>query len=150
MKSCLLLTSSRVLVAQRKDRSSHVTHLFRSYNHTERFANDSREYNPQTLGKSKTTIWEACRATSAAPYYFRSMFIHPDHFLDGGMGNNNPSNIAWNEAKWMSNRDNPHEGRVAMLVSLGLRRETGNKPVQQSEVPLLPVQDYSVRNATNH
>ena len=47
------------------------------------------------------------------------MSIHPDEFLDGGIGNNNPSSIAWNEAKWMSNCNDPHDGRVAALVSLG-------------------------------
>lgn len=40
-------------------------------------------------------------------------------YLDGGAGNNNPSNIAWNEAKWWCSPKDPHNGKVAALVSLG-------------------------------
>ncbi|KAK4225413.1 acyl transferase/acyl hydrolase/lysophospholipase [Podospora fimiseda] len=119
-------TCKVVLVAQKKGGSTQATHLFRSYNHCQRFENEPQEYNPGSLGRSQTKIWEACRATSAAPYYFRNMTIDADQYLDGGAGNNNPSNIAWNEAKWMSALKDPHiEGEVAGLVSLGCGDKTG-------------------------
>ncbi|KAH7120603.1 lipid acyl hydrolase [Dactylonectria macrodidyma] len=89
------------------------------YNHSERFEKNHREYNPGILGRSKTNIWQACRATSAAPSYFPSITIGTNEFIDGGAGNNNPSNIAWNEALWMANPLDPLRGRVAALVSLG-------------------------------
>ncbi|KAK3983768.1 acyl transferase/acyl hydrolase/lysophospholipase [Cladorrhinum sp. PSN332] len=119
-------TCKVVLVAQKKGGSSQATHLFRSYNHCQRFENEPQEYNPGALGRSQTKIWEACRATSAAPYYFRNMTIDADQYLDGGAGNNNPSNIAWNEAKWMSTLEDPHLlGEVAGVVSLGCGDKTG-------------------------
>jgi hypothetical protein len=111
------------LVAQRKAKPTQETHLFRSYNHQQRLPDDVREFNPQLLDGVRTKIWEACLATSAAPYYFQKMNIGQEKFLDGGAGNNNPSNIAWNEAKWMSNLQKPKAGDVAALVSIG----TGDK-----------------------
>lgn len=36
------------------------------------------------------TIWEAARATSAAPTYFERLTVGQDHFIDGGVGWNNP------------------------------------------------------------
>ncbi|KAK7182273.1 hypothetical protein PSPO01_11746 [Paraphaeosphaeria sporulosa] len=36
------------------------------------------------------TIWEAARATSAAPFYFPPAFISDMEFWDGGVQNNNP------------------------------------------------------------
>jgi hypothetical protein len=116
-------------VAQRKviggwsNRVTNKTHLFRSYNHTERFEKEPKEFNPQTLGRVNIKIWEACLATSAAPFYFRNMSIGADVFLDGGAGDNNPSTIAWNEAKWMSCPGDPARGRVIAMVSIG----TGDK-----------------------
>lgn len=112
-------TCKVALVSQRKREQSQVTHVFRSYNHSERFEKEPKEYNPGLLGRSNTKIWQACRATSAAPFYFDSITIGPNEFIDGGAGNNNPSNIAWNEALWMSNPLDPVKGRVAALVSLG-------------------------------
>jgi patatin-like phospholipase/acyl hydrolase len=35
-------------------------------------------------------IWEAARATSAAPTYFERLKVGDDEFIDGGMGYNNP------------------------------------------------------------
>lgn len=35
-------------------------------------------------------IWEAARATSAAPAYFKRLIVGNDQFIDGGMGWNNP------------------------------------------------------------
>lgn len=46
-------------------------------------------------GYEGCTIWEAARATTAAPTYFKSISIGPDNarkedFIDGGVGCNNP------------------------------------------------------------
>ncbi|KAF7557436.1 hypothetical protein G7Z17_g700 [Cylindrodendrum hubeiense] len=112
-------TCKVALVSQRKQQQSQVTHLFRSYNHSERFEKEIKEYNPGLLGRSKVQIWQACRATSAAPFYFDSITIGANEFIDGGAGNNNPSNIAWNEALWMSNYLDPFKGKVDALISLG-------------------------------
>lgn len=36
-------------------------------------------------------IWEAARATSAAPAYFERLKYKGEEFIDGGMGWNNPT-----------------------------------------------------------
>ena len=36
-------------------------------------------------------VWEAARATSAAPHYFKPMVINGDKLVDGGLKANNPA-----------------------------------------------------------
>lgn len=64
------------------------------------------------------TIWEACRATSAAPSYFEPIKIGDDGeqemFVDGGLGYNNPVEQVLEEASRI------FPGRkVACVVSVG-------------------------------
>ncbi len=63
---------------------------------------------------SEWTIWEALRATSAAPSYFPPLNHKNLRFVDGGVTANNPAEIALQEAKrlWPNNE-------VKLLVSLG-------------------------------
>jgi len=42
-------------------------------------------------------IWEAARATSAAPNYFVPIVLENYRFIDGGLGANNPVGWLWNE-----------------------------------------------------
>ena len=42
-------------------------------------------------------LWEACRATSAAPSFFEPLTIGDYSFLDGGLQANNPLGWMWNE-----------------------------------------------------
>jgi patatin-like phospholipase/acyl hydrolase len=62
-------------------------------------------------------LWQACRATSAAPTIFPPMEIGPAHvrWTDGGMGANNPIEELMDEARnlWKNKRD------VGCVVSLG-------------------------------
>jgi patatin-like phospholipase/acyl hydrolase len=45
-------------------------------------------------------IWEAARATSAAPTFFKRIEIGREQpFIDGGLGRNNPSRLLLDEAK---------------------------------------------------
>jgi len=60
--------------------------LFRSYG--------SREPH------SNCKIWEAARATSAAPAFFKRIEIgRAQPYIDGGLGRNNPSRVVLDEAK---------------------------------------------------
>lgn len=43
------------------------------------------------FGWGQRKIWEAARATSAAPHYFDAMLIDGISFVDGGLGYNNPA-----------------------------------------------------------
>ena len=38
-------------------------------------------------------LWEACRATSAAPHFFKPLSVGGYNFLDGGLQANNP--LGW-------------------------------------------------------
>ncbi|KAF2437354.1 FabD/lysophospholipase-like protein [Karstenula rhodostoma CBS 690.94] len=116
------------------DRRHHTQdkqYLFRSYDHVkaapERYNRpNDLELNPGTVQSNATTIWEACRATSAAPLYFNKMTIHGVRYMDGGVGANNPAGYALNEALQMSSRSGKADSRPAALISVG----TGHKDPQ--------------------
>ncbi|MCJ1418783.1 hypothetical protein MMC32_005134 [Xylographa parallela] len=91
--------------------TSDVTHaagptLFRSYNVAK-----NREYN--------CTIWEAARATSAAPTFFKRIKIGPlgsgIEYVDAGLGCNNPIKQVVAEAARIYGDD----AQVACIVSIG-------------------------------
>eukprot|EP01047_Picozoa_sp_COSAG01_P021973 COSAG01_NODE_1291_length_10881_cov_33.377017_6_plen_445_part_00 len=79
-------------------------HMFRSY------AQDTSVNS----GSSDCYLWEAGRATSAAPSYFKPISINGQSFVDGGVLANNPIRCALDEAQdiW--------PGRpIGCVVSLG-------------------------------
>jgi len=57
-----------------------------------------RTYNTATADASEAKIWEAARATSAAPTFFEPVLIHGIPYSDAGTGWNNPSMEAIAEA----------------------------------------------------
>ena len=60
-------------------------------------------------------IWEAARATSAAPTFFKRIEIGREQpFVDGGLGRNNPSRVVLDEANTLF-RARP----IGCLVSIG-------------------------------
>ena len=92
--------------------------LFRSY--------QCRGHNSDTC-----TIWEAGRATSAAPSFFKPVYINsppPSRiFIDGGLAHNNPSELALSEAE----RIWPDVRRFC-LVSIGTGRQKSVKFIEKS------------------
>jgi len=75
--------------------------LFRTY--------ESREPH------SNCKIWEAARATSAAPTFFKSIEIgQAQPYIDGGLGRNNPSRAVLDEAKRLFGARH-----IGCLVSIG-------------------------------
>lgn len=83
-------------------------HLFRTYLASKHSSIDCR-------------IWEAARATSAAPTFFEQIFIGPpgisEPYIDGGLGCNNPIKQVLEEARTQ------FPGRhVACIVSIGTGR----------------------------
>jgi hypothetical protein len=77
---------------------------------------------PLNYGVSiKHEIWKVCRATSAAPFYFKSQVIGDEEYCDGGAGANNPTLIAIKEVNHL------HRNRLRIVASFG----TG-KPVKKS------------------
>ena len=59
-------------------------------------------------------IWEAARATSAGPTFFKRVEIKGQPFIDGGIGCNNPSRLLLDEAKALFNNR-----QIGCLVSVG-------------------------------
>ncbi|OAG09112.1 FabD/lysophospholipase-like protein [Paraphaeosphaeria sporulosa] len=118
------------------DRRHHTQdkqYLFRSYDHVkappEQYnRSNDLELNPGTVQDNATTIWEACRATSAAPLYFNKMTIRGVRYMDGGVGANNPAGYALNEAQQMTSRGGKADSnrKPAALISVG----TGHKDPQ--------------------
>jgi predicted acylesterase/phospholipase RssA len=78
---------------------------------------------------SNCKIWEAARATSAAPTFFKRIEIgrNKQPYIDGGLGCNNPSQLVLNEAKAQFG-DARH---IGCLVSIG----TGQAKVTDIKKP---------------
>ena len=82
------------------DMSANIPMLFRTY--------QSREPHPDCK------IWQAVRATSAAPTFFKPIEIGRQPFIDGGLGRNNPSRLVLDEAKHIFG-----SRHIGLLLSIG-------------------------------
>ena len=93
-----------------------------------------RSYNVEGVSKSKCAIWEAARATTAAPSFFKPMKIdNPPPaimYIDGGLGYNNPARLALVEAQriWNSKK------REICLVSIGTGQRSAVSIVDESQL----------------
>lgn len=62
-----------------------------------------RTYRGKQTRASECALWQAARATTAAPTFFKPMSIDRPRpaitYIDGGMGHNNPSELALDEAR---------------------------------------------------
>ena len=75
-----------------------------------------RSYSLDGERPTKCKIWEAARATTAASTFFKPISIEeaphlPIMYVDGGMGSNNPAQLALREASSIWGRD----GRFSLL-----------------------------------
>lgn len=83
-----------------------------------------RTYATKTSPADTCEIWEAGRATSAAPSYFPSIKIpdeqgQPCSYVDGGLGYNNPSKELLNEARGVFGP----EHSIGCFISIGTGRD---------------------------
>jgi predicted acylesterase/phospholipase RssA len=67
-------------------------------------------------GFESCKIWEAARATSAAPFYFPAVTVNQVKFWDGGLANNNPAHEVKLEKYMLFPSD---RYRVSCFVSIG-------------------------------
>jgi hypothetical protein len=69
---------------------------------------------------SSVTIWEACRATSAATSFFDPIAVgrYGEEFVDGATGANNPVHEMWGQAQLVWGPE-PLESKVKCVVSIG-------------------------------
>ncbi|KAH0021871.1 hypothetical protein KCU78_g5966, partial [Aureobasidium melanogenum] len=63
------------------------------------------------------TIWQAARATSAAPTFFERLEIGTNEFIDGGIGFNNPSKALLRETRRLFEKD--PDRSVTCIISIG-------------------------------
>lgn len=85
------------------------------------------------------TVWEACRATSAATSFFEPINVGGARYSDGGLQYNNPVDIARSEAREMF----PH--RKLHIVSLG----TGTAAPSEFDPGLMSIANQLVSIITN-
>lgn len=74
-----------------------------------------RTYHVRDNASANCRIWEAARATTAAPTFFKRIVIEGEEFIDGALGCNNPAAHVLNEAMDVFGIDRP----VRCLVSIG-------------------------------
>lgn len=108
-----------------RDRSNHGLYIFRSYkvigNDVPEVPEVDRLYN---YGRTDDhEIWMVCRATTAAPTFFKRQVIGDSFFSDGAVGSNNPTEEAFHEVNQL------HENCLKNVASFG----TG-KPKEHSEL----------------
>ncbi|KAF8961379.1 hypothetical protein BDZ97DRAFT_1208591 [Flammula alnicola] len=91
----------RTFVCTKNAHNANIPVLFRTY--------QSRETHVDCK------IWEAARATSAAPTFFKRIEIGREQpFIDGGLGHNNPSRVVLEEANALFGTR-----QIGCLVSIG-------------------------------
>ncbi|KAI9712097.1 MAG: hypothetical protein M1820_001806 [Bogoriella megaspora] len=87
---------------------------------------------------SELKIWEAARATSAAPRYFKPFHHEPSKnvFLDGGIWHNNPITIAEAERKMIWS--NMSEMSPDIVLSIGTATSPQLRKTAKEKVPVVP------------
>ncbi|KAI9776243.1 MAG: hypothetical protein M1839_000476 [Geoglossum umbratile] len=101
-----------------------------------------RTYDTRRNGSAALcTIWQACRATSAAPLYFPSIEINDRTYWDGGMNSNNPILQVIQEVRSEHGEDTPFEA----IVSIG----TGKSPKLDPGSHVFSVIKYAIKEMTN-
>jgi hypothetical protein len=113
-----------VALSKSKKEGVETHYLWRSFAHPPTFQiTKAGRYPPLNPGEAcREPIWHAARATAAAPRYFETFERGDTVFFDGGMGANNPSQIALKEV------DQMHPHSPSILVNIG----TGQKQVERS------------------
>jgi patatin-like phospholipase/acyl hydrolase len=82
---CIKLIYFRFVLATRSEAVNNRAPVFlRAYRHP---------HNPREDAFSDITIWQAARATSAAPPYFHPVEVRQRKLIDGAFGANNP--LGW-------------------------------------------------------
>lgn len=92
-----------------------------------------RSYSTEEESKSKCAIWQAARATTAAPTFFKPMCINDPspsiNYIDGGVGHNNPANLALVEAWTIWGAD-----ETFCLVSIGTGQQSAASAFKESQL----------------
>ncbi|KAI9783850.1 MAG: hypothetical protein M1816_001151 [Peltula sp. TS41687] len=107
-------------------------YIFRSYDHPAPSPLAQNQRRPLNPGRAhREPLWKIARATSAAPKYFSSIFFSSRIFRDGGMGANNPAELALSEVLQM------HEHPPSLMLSVGTGKPE-DTPQSESHVGSRP------------
>lgn len=126
-------------IIARQDGQDNKPYIFRTYDNV-----GGQGLNPHNPGRAhECEIWEAGRATSAAPPYLDPMVIGEHEYFDGGIGCNDPTSQLYRDilihAEW-------HPGSsIPIPVSIVLTLGTGGKPTQKEKVKGLLARSKPIR-----
>lgn len=118
------LTALSVVLSFQKQRTKGVEkpYLFRTYKNLHRGVNTKEKMLDRNPGLAHDVpIYQAARATSAAPTYFKPPKIGDLEYLDGGFGANNPCTEIYDEVRKMNNNS---ESCIHIIVSIGTGKNT--------------------------
>lgn len=131
----------RVAVAVRNYRDATRPYLFRTYNHPRHENRPTRAYNPGIACAQK--IVAIARATSAAPGLFDEVVLagggQEGRFMDGGIQANSPAIIAYYEAWFMAQNqqpDIPPSRAIGCVVSVGTGKSLWRMFSKSGTLPL--------------
>lgn len=113
--------------------ASHQLELFRSYDHLHPSPFSTLEVKKGHLNPghaNQDAVWRVGRATSAAPTYFKEAVITERGYIDGGLGANNPSRLAWTEVAQIQ-EFLPH---LLFSVGTGITQEDIDTPPKRRHV----------------
>lgn len=116
-----------------------VNFLFRNYNYR-------RGIKSAYPGTIDSPIWQALRASSAAPGYYRELKLGNDVHQDGGLMTNNPTAIAIHEAKLLWPKES-----LQCVISLGTGRYKAaiTSPTKSQSISLKTKLGKFVESATD-
>ena len=99
------LNSEECSMSEAANAPNHVSSTFvvaKMAKHTDAPPTVFRSYSGNGIRSSQCAIWQAARATSAAPSFFKEMYIDNPrpgiNYVDRGLGHNNPAEVALEEA----------------------------------------------------
>jgi Patatin-like phospholipase len=124
MNSVVFAYASKInekMIDYRQSQQKHTVesekpYLIRSYDHWGSIKPQMTERNPGVA--HSISIWEAARATTAAPGYFKPIEISNRKFGDGGFGTNNPAMEMFWEVTHMNGSDAKNHG-IELILSIG-------------------------------
>lgn len=80
---------------------------------------------PDSTNVDGLTLWQAARATSAAPTFFKRLKIGTREYIDGGIGCNNPSRVLLKELQRIYRRDPSHTVSCIINIGTGIPKDLG-------------------------
>ena len=109
-----------------------ISYIFRTYKSPFTKDNEPTRYKGTLNGKN-ITVASSLRASTAAPVYFerKTMSICGSSFIDGGVTNNNPSEIALSEIPLDSTSPENFELMIAKTREYLRSEESFNKLIKQ-------------------